>query len=321
KIVNTLQKNSFFNRFFSEHSFKGGVNRERCGLAFYKKFYDPKSEVFFKLKSRYLYKAKDGDILFFLLCIPGGVSFYFWFILVLNSLVALFSEEDFTWYIVYLIPIYSLFMVNLLGLFYDRMPIRGAYFDRIEQKVSFTWKIGNAEELDEFGNPTFDWDDIECIIKNELGALGLMKAFIEIRHKDVESYPNAKLTLSVNGDTSNPVRCFLEWESIVRHMQQDKPLPDTPEYELYRELDPITKSFDESNGRPKGFWTQFSLEQQREIEEQIFQEAIKFDWSEGKVQPEITKPWEVWTPDPTRPPKPRGMFTMIMLQLVLCYPE
>ncbi|MBR8845009.1 hypothetical protein JQ508_19355, partial [Pseudoalteromonas sp. JC3] len=70
--MNTLQKNSFFNRFFSEHSFKGGVNRERCGLAFYKKFYDPKSEVFFKLKSRYLYKAKDGDILFFLLCIPGG---------------------------------------------------------------------------------------------------------------------------------------------------------------------------------------------------------------------------------------------------------
>ncbi|PAY00025.1 hypothetical protein CKO50_18425 [Pseudoalteromonas sp. HM-SA03] len=319
--MNTLQKNSFFNRFFRENSFKGGLSKNRHGLAVYRRFYTPKLDLYLNTSERYYYAEKPGSTTFFLFYLPCGISFAIWVLLLLNFLVVIFTDEGFYWPILFIIPIYSFIMVNFLGLTYDRVRFKGAYFDRKDQKVSFTWKIENASEFDRFGNPTFDWKDIECHTKNEFATLGIMKGFIEIRHKDLELYPNAKLTINASGDTSKPVRCFLEWEAIVRHMQQDKPLPDTPEYELYRELDPLTKSFDKSNGRPKGFWTQFSLEQQREIEEKIFQEAIKFDWSEGKVQPEITKPWEVWTPDPTRPPKPRGMFTMIMLQLVFCYPE
>ncbi|MEJ6476300.1 hypothetical protein [Pseudoalteromonas piscicida] len=319
--MKALNKKSYFNRFFCEKSFKGGIDENRFGFAIFRKFYKPNESSYFNLKQRYLYIANPQSLRFILLLLPAWVSFALWIYLFLNLLILIFEGEYFFWWLLVVIPVYSILVLNFTGLFYDRLKYKGAYFDRINRRVSFTWNISNAEEFDDFGNPTFDWDNIECRIKNEFGALGIMKAFIEIRHKDFERYPNAKLTINASGDTSKPVQCFLEWESIVRHMEQDKPLPDTPEYELHRELDPITKSFDESNGRPKGFWTQFSLEQQREIEEQIFQEALKFDWSEGKVQPEITKPWEVWTPDPKRPPKPRGMFTMIMLQLVFCYPE
>ncbi|UDM63597.1 hypothetical protein KIJ96_21845 (plasmid) [Pseudoalteromonas piscicida] len=317
--MKVLTRVCYFNRCFNAENFYGCLSRERFGLAFYIMFMKRKEE---DSKNRFIFIHSPQDWSFYIFALPCFVSALMWFALFGKLISYLFMGDDFYWPVLIILPIYSIFFVNLLGYLKSFKPKKGVYLNRVEQTVSFAWKIDGEKDIPSGANLSFNWEDIVCKQKQNVGSAGSMVSVIELSHHNLESFPNAKMTLPLGLDnTSMPINNYLMWEYIVRYMDISKPLPDSPEFELFRELDPLTAKLDEKNKRPNRFWTQFSLEQQREIEEQIFQEALKFDWSEGKVQPEITKPWEVWTPDPKRPPKPRGMFTMIMLQLVFCYPE
>lgn len=93
--MNTLQKNSFFNRFYSEHSFKGGLSKNRHGLAIYRKFHKPNESSYFNSKQRYLYIANPQSLRLILLLLPAWISVAFWLYLFLNLLILMVEGESF----------------------------------------------------------------------------------------------------------------------------------------------------------------------------------------------------------------------------------
>lgn len=46
----------------------------------------------------------------------------------------------------------------------------------------------------------------------------------------------------------------LRWEFYQHYMDVTRPLPDVPELEPYRHLDPTTREWDKQQGRPKDYW-------------------------------------------------------------------
>ncbi|SEO60635.1 hypothetical protein SAMN04488052_101948, partial [Aquisalimonas asiatica] len=58
---------------------------------------------------------------------------------------------------------------------------------------------------------------------------------------------------------------MLAWEELYRFMDTSQPLPDTPEYECTRHLDPVTADHDRRHGRPERYWRELDPERGREI--------------------------------------------------------
>ncbi|MBU2707959.1 hypothetical protein KCM76_18330 [Zooshikella marina] len=52
---------------------------------------------------------------------------------------------------------------------------------------------------------------------------------------------------------------FVMWEFLQDFMDISKPLPDIPELEPYRHLDPITKAYDEKKSRDPEYWKNVSI--------------------------------------------------------------
>jgi hypothetical protein len=52
-----------------------------------------------------------------------------------------------------------------------------------------------------------------------------------------------------------------EWEYYQQYMDIDLPLPDLPDFEPYRHLDPTTASYDKKHNRPPDYWRDMPMEQ------------------------------------------------------------
>ncbi|MEM5531278.1 hypothetical protein [Pseudoalteromonas arctica] len=212
-----------------------------------------------------------------------------------------FGSEPYPLTLLSLVLIGNLIFLNLQPL-WDRMaPPKLAYFDRQTGKVGYTFDIPGCDERDEFGNCCFDWRDMQCSLINESTSQSGSRAFFpRLSHKDIDKYPQTKMTIVVTELAQNPIYCLLFWERLVRFMDNTKLLPDIPEYEGYRHLDPITAEFDKQNNRPEVYWRDMSFAQQTEVYDELYAEAYKIDWYNDEPQPEITKPWLRWTPEPER---------------------
>ncbi|SEO78637.1 hypothetical protein SAMN04488052_1031, partial [Aquisalimonas asiatica] len=69
---------------------------------------------------------------------------------------------------------------------------------------------------------------------------------------------------------------MLAWEELYRFMDTSQPLPDTPEYECTRHLDPVTADHDRRHGRPERYWRELDPERGREFEERAIAAAKAF---------------------------------------------
>ncbi len=52
--------------------------------------------------------------------------------------------------------------------------------------------------------------------------------------------------------------CATYWETLLQFMDISKPLPDTPEFEACRHLDPITADYDNTHQRDINYWRKMS---------------------------------------------------------------
>ena len=212
-----------------------------------------------------------------------------------------FGSERYPLWLLYLVLSWNLLFLNLMPVWGRIRTPNLAYFDRLTGKVGYTFDIPGCDERDEFGNCCFAWRDMKCVLVNQSTDQGGSRAFFPvISHKDRDKYPQTKMTIVVTELAQNPIYCLLFWERLVRFMDNTKPLPDIPEYEGYRHLDPITAEFDKHNNRPEMYWRDMSFKQQTEIYDELYAEAYKIDWYNDAPQPEITKPWQRWTPEPER---------------------
>ena len=62
-----------------------------------------------------------------------------------------------------------------------------------------------------------------------------------------------------------PWKNALQWELMQAFMDISRPLPDIPEFELWRDLDPVTAAHDQRTGRDPHYWRNTSLEDFHEL--------------------------------------------------------
>jgi hypothetical protein len=70
----------------------------------------------------------------------------------------------------------------------------------------------------------------------------------------------------------------LEWEYYQQFMDINLPLPDTPDFEPYRHLDPTTAAYDKEHNRPPNFWRDMSLEQVKKEQAEGTAVTRNFAW-------------------------------------------
>ena len=183
------------------------------------------------------------------------------------------------------------------------LPRREVYFDRLNQTVSFTWSVDNAQK-NEHGHATFRFSEIEAFYAkaNHSQGHGVTHAMY-VAHKDYSNHAGAFSEIRVKDNPQNPNYCRYTWERVVRFMDLSKPLVDSPEIEPFRHLDPLTRDFDKQNNRPEKFWRLMSYKQMQQIEEKLDNDIYRFNFDGAITNPkrwaneEITKPWEKWPID------------------------
>ncbi|MEK0158344.1 hypothetical protein WLQ65_04190 [Pseudoalteromonas piscicida] len=296
-----------YNGFFKECNILYLMGPKEKGVALLKDETDGK--IFQNIKKdgwRYHLVLDEGGFKRFLMFLPLGLCCTLWFFLLLDSL-GYFLYDDFTFeeiielsagHFVFNVAV-SLFFLNIYPYFLRMLRHKYAYFDRVKQTVSFSFDVG-SDELDEFGNQCFPWLDIEAEIFEQIGDMGVPRYFVRLVHKDRDKYPMVNLRMDVVGIQNSAMYCHLRWELIIRHMDNTKPLPDIPIYELDRSKDDLTREFDKQNNRPKLFWAGFSLGEQSRLKRLYEEDAADFNFTYGPEREEIVKPWLKWKPDLTQ---------------------
>ncbi|UDM63602.1 hypothetical protein KIJ96_21870 (plasmid) [Pseudoalteromonas piscicida] len=296
-----------YNGFFRTFDFRFSSNNENNGLAF---FSNPEPDkVYSKVESekwRYHIVLKENDGRKFFDFLPLALCLTLWGYLAFTLIFNIFSfevsrKEYFESFLQLFFTnlFFSLFFLNVYPLFLNKIERRYAYFDRVKQTVSFSFDVG-SDELDEFGNQCFPWLDIEAEIFEQIGDMGVPRFFVRLVHKDRDKYPKVNLCMDVVGIQNSAMYCHLRWELIIRHMDNTKPLPDIPIYELDRSKDDLTREFDKQNNRPKLFWAGFSLGEQSRLKRLYEEDAADFNFTYGPEREEIVKPWLKWKPDLTQ---------------------
>ncbi|MGA4606553.1 hypothetical protein [Pseudoalteromonas maricaloris] len=190
-------------------------------------------------------------------------------------------------------------LVNLTPYLSTFVGEKCVYFDREKQKVSFTLDIPQCTERDEFGNCCFDYSEINLrfqrVTTDQYGAMTYAPI---ISHKNGQKFPKAKITAIVDENPRSPIECLILFEDIRRFMDKSKPLPESPEYEGFRHLDPVTAEHDKAIGRPANYWSEMSFAQQVEIGNKVYEPIKELNEQFPKEPlPEMKEPWKHWKPD------------------------
>lgn len=74
-----------------------------------------------------------------------------------------------------------------------------------------------------------------------------------------------------------PNACYAHWDFIQNYMDVTRPLPDVPQFELYRHLDPVTAEHDRKTGRPARYWRDMDDETFREKEDEMHSKVKRID--------------------------------------------
>ena len=295
-----LPRKTIFNNFFKEKlDFK--LEKKFKGVCLLHHWLFEEKKIYLSDSQRFQVHSCGNDGWRALTLGPMFLGFCGSLVVGIFSIVYPLSEDSFPWWFLYLVLGWNLLFLNLMPIWGRIKTPNLAYFDRQTGKVGYTFDIPGCDERDEFGNCCFDWQDMKCVLVNQSTDQGGSSAFFPvISHKDRDKYPDTKMTIVVTELAQNPIYCLLFWERLVRFMDNTKPLPDIPEYEGYRHLDPITAEFDKQNNRPEVYWRDMSFKQQTEIYDELYKEACEIDWYNDAPQPEITQPWQRWTAEPER---------------------
>ncbi|MCJ8321143.1 MAG: hypothetical protein MJK12_16000 [Colwellia sp.] len=220
-------------------------------------------------------------------------------------MAVIFSEVDFPWWLLAATIGWNLFWLNfrfILNFIFSKF--KGAYIDRQKQTISFTWHVSGNPEKNEFGHATFPLSDIEAFASMQLrNQYGGSAYALCLAHKDHDTFEGAFLQISVSASARNTNFCQLEWELIQRFADNTLPLPDMPDLEAFRHLDPVTVKYDKKHKRLKTYWRNMHVKQQRAIEAEVEEQVSDFFFSsaldnpERYAQKELEKPWRTWKID------------------------
>ncbi len=258
-------------------------------------------------KERYMSVSNSGSIYSVILLAPmcigitaSFISAFFFFVWLYFLLFDV--PEAYPWWILISTLCWNLFFANFIPVAAKYLiPKRRVYFDRQNQTASFSWKITGAP-LNEFGHPTFPLEEIEAFTSTQNHSQGHgVTHVLTIAHKELGER-GAYAEVRTKDNPQNAKYCYMRWEEVLRFMDTSKPLPDSPEFEAVRHLDPLTVEFDITQNRPKYFWRNMSSKQMQKIQEELYDAAYYFDFEKAEKKPkyinkEITQPWLKWPID------------------------
>jgi hypothetical protein len=113
-------------------------------------------------------------------------------------------------------------------------------------------------------NKKFSFKEMEgCVTKKLYSTKGGLREYwmLDIRHRECKDFSMAGMEFGFQ--TTYPM-VRSEWEFFQQFMAINLPLPDTPEFEPYRHLDPTTEAYDSEHGRLRFYWRNMNDEQLRD---------------------------------------------------------
>jgi len=176
--------------------------------------------------------------------------------------------------------------------------------DRQAQTIIVTQALDQAT-LNEHGHAVFPFSEVEAYssIQASGNASALTSQYVAFMAlKNQALYPEVYTNLPVPINPKNDRNCRQAWEYVLAFMDNTQPLPDVPEFEPYRHLDPLTAEFDKKNNRPAKYWQLMAFEQQSKIANEFNDAAKVFNFNRAYSNARyankvITKPWEQWPID------------------------
>lgn len=302
----TLPNERVFNRYFKDVD-ETKIRSDYMGLELTRKLGDYVranlgGDEFLDQKERYhpVHSITNNLLVIIALLFPPAIGGFGCLAFIFVSFLSIVDAEiNFPWFILYGVIIWNVSWLNarfLLNFIFKKF--KGAYIDRKHQTISFTWKVKGDPKKNKFGHATFPLSDIEAFyslqIKNDKG--GSTHALC-LAHKDHSTYSGAFLQCSVKDNPHSAGFCHMAWELIQRFADNTLPLPDMPNLEKFRALDPVTVAYDKKHNRPEHHWRKMHIDQQIDIEQKIEEEAHNFPfppYGSSSGQKELTTPWLTW---------------------------
>ncbi len=95
-------------------------------------------------------------------------------------------------------------------------------------------------------------------------------------------------------ETALKERVYMWWELIQQFMDISKPLPDVPELEPYRHLDPVTAEWDKQHCRPSNLYESMSNRTYSKYSDMVWEYEKGLQWGRDRWVSEA----EGWQPPP-----------------------
>lgn len=106
---------------------------------------------------------------------------------------------------------------------------------------------------------TFPFYEFDPYLEMTVGAQGSqfhsLKLIHRYPHRSPDPYTKHPLELYIPAD-GNITQHYAAWDMLQRYMDVSQPLPDIPQVEPFRHLDPTTQAYDEAGkrGRHVTYW-------------------------------------------------------------------
>jgi len=233
----------------------------------------------------------------------GGGGTFLYLAFIFGSLYM--DDLDYPWILLWATLAWNIFWCNarfaLLRLISGNTS-KHIILDRQAQTIIVTQALNQAT-LNEHGHAVFPFSEVEAYSSLQVsGNAQSVQYVVFMALKNQTLYPEVYTNLPVPINPKNDRNCRQAWEYVLAFMDNTQPLPDVPEFEPYRHLDPLTAEFDKKNNRPAKYWQLMAFEQQNKIAEKFNDAAKVFNFNRAYSNARyankvVTKPWEQWPID------------------------
>ena len=105
--------------------------------------------------------------------------------------------------------------------------------------------------------------EFDCYLQSTPSHQGLPQFNLSLAHYRQEVHV---ALVGMFGATSSHVEQRAAWDTVQRYMDTSQPLPDTPVFKMYRQLDPTSLEHDRRSGRPPRYW--------RDMDDETFAQKV-----------------------------------------------
>lgn len=163
-----------------------------------------------------------------------------------------------------------------------KFPVKAIFFRSTGEVYVYHNKYGSAESC--------HFTEFDGFINSTPSRSGVLYYSLEITHRQ-------KRELRIPASDDDPIKkiTLMRWELIQEFMDISKPLPDIPELEPFRHLDPVTAEWDKKHNRPPDLYEKMSNKTFVKYQDKLVWEYEKgFQWGSDRWLSEA----EGWEPPP-----------------------